>query len=50
MKILPDTASVHTHNGVFGAISVTERNCAADSFCAIRWCSMNDYSDRPGSE
>ena len=50
MKIVPDTASVHTQNGYFDAISVTERNCAAYSFCAIRWCSMNTLSDRPGSE
>ena len=28
-KIIPDRASVHTKNGCGGAISVTERSCAA---------------------
>ena len=50
MKIVPDTASDHTQNDDFDAISVTKRNCAAYSFCAIRWCSMDTLSDRLGSE
>ena len=50
-----------THkNSDFGAISVTERSCAApiskveshisDRFCATVWRRVNRYSDRGGSE
>ena len=50
-----------THkNSDFGAISATERSCAAltskvdrhvlDRFCGTLWCSVNKYSDLCGSE
>ena len=47
-------------NGDFGAISETERSCAApiskvdchvsDWFCATLWCNVDRYSHRNGSE
>ena len=61
-KTIPDslnrTGLLFTNNkGDFGAISVTERSCAAPSlkvenhtsFCTILWCRVNRYSDRWGS-
>ena len=57
-KTIPDETSVHSNSGDFGAISVTERGCAApivehlntwverhlsDRFCATLCCRLNKY-------
>ena len=54
IKIILERVSVHTQKRCGGAISVTERSCAApilnveryisNGFCAILWCSVNTYS------
>ena len=59
-KTLPESALFTLKNGDFGAISVTDRSCAAsilklerhisDRFLATYWCNVNGYSDRGGSE
>ena len=57
----PDGIDLFTQkNGDFGAISVTERLCAApiseveshlsDRFCATLRCNVNRYLDRSGSK
>ena len=63
MKIITDRAPglQNSHkNGCGGAISVTERSCAApiskvkrdlsDKFCVILQCSVKTYSARRGSK
>ena len=60
IKIILERVSVHTQKRCGGAISVTERSCAApilnveryisNGFCAILWCSVNTYSSGRGCE